>query len=147
MTGRLTVKNGKYYVVISYQDEHGKNKQKWAATGLDTKNNKRAAEEVMREIIAQFKNEETPTAFMRSTTKDKLLFGDYLTQWIEIAKPNLQTSTYAGYKGKIKNIAPYFNERGITLQNIKPTDIQAYYAWLIENGKPVRMHTLLFVVH
>ncbi|MDE6869056.1 MAG: site-specific integrase [Clostridia bacterium] len=146
MTGRLTVKNGKYYVVISYQDEHGKNKQKWAATGLDAKNNKRAAEEVMREIIANFKNEETPSASMRSTTKDKLLFGDYLTQWIEIAKPNLQTSTYAGYKGKIKNIAPYFNERGITLQNIKPTDIQAYYAWLMENGKTIQACTHAHVI-
>ena len=65
-------------------------------TGLDAKNNKRAAEEVMREIVANFNNEETPTSSMRSTVKDKLLFGDYLTQWIEIAKPNLQTSTYAG---------------------------------------------------
>lgn len=75
MTGRLTVKNGKYYVVISYKDEHGKNKQKWTATGLDAKNNKRAAEEVMREIVANFNNEETPTSSMRSTVKDKLLFG------------------------------------------------------------------------
>ncbi|MDE7082127.1 MAG: site-specific integrase [Clostridia bacterium] len=146
MTGRLTVKNGKYYVVISYQDEHGKNKQKWTATGLDAKNNKRAAEEVMREIVANFNNEETPTSSLRSTVKDNLLFGDYLTQWIEIAKPNLQTSTYAGYKGKIKNIAPYFNERGITLQNIKPTDIQAYYAWLMENGKTVQACTHAHVI-
>lgn len=146
MTGRLTVKNGKYYVVISYQDEHGKNKQKWAATGLDAKNNKRAAEEVMREIIANFNNEETPTTSMRSTMKDKLLFGDYLTQWIEIAKPNLQVSTYSAYKNKIKHIAPYFNERGITLQNIKPTDIQTYYAWLMENGKTIQACTHAHVI-
>ena len=146
MTGRLTVKNGKYYVVISYQDEHGKNKQKWVATGLDAKHNKRAAEEVMREIVANFNNEETPTSSMRSPVKDKLLFGDYLTQWIEIAKPNLQTSTYAGYKNKIKNIAPYFNERGITLQSIKPTDIQAYYAWLMENGKTIQTCTHAHVI-
>lgn len=128
MTGRLTVKNGKYYVVISYKDEHGKNKQKWAATGLDAKNNKRAAEEVMREIIADFNNEEPPTKAKQEKIKDKMLFGDYLTQWIEIAKPNLQLSTYASYKMKIKHIAPYFNERGITLQGITPTDIQTYYA-------------------
>ncbi len=146
MTGRLTVKNGKYYVVISYKDEHGKNKQKWTATGLDAKNNKRAAEEVMREIVANFNNEETPTSSMRSTAKDKLLFGDYLTQWIEIAKPNLQTSTYAGYKGKIKHIAPYFNERKITLQGITPIDIQTYYAWLLENGKTVQACTHAHVV-
>lgn len=146
MTGRLAIKNGKYYVIISYKDEHGKNKQKWTATGLDAKNNKRAAEEVMREIVANFNNEETPTTKTKTAVKDKMLFGDYLIKWIEIAKPNLQTSTYAGYKGKIKNIAPYFNERGITLQNMKPTDIQAYYAWLMENGKTIQACTHAHVI-
>lgn len=141
MTGRLTVKNGKYYVVISYKDEHGKNKQKWAATGLDAKNNKRAAEEAMREIVANFNNEETLGTKTKTATKDKMLFGDYLIKWIEIAKPNLQLSTYASYKMKIKHIAPYFNERKITLQGITPTDIQTYYAWLLDKGKTIQTCT------
>ena len=47
MKGRLVAKNGKYYVVISYQDENGKSKQKWVATGLDEKNNKRAAMDML----------------------------------------------------------------------------------------------------
>lgn len=141
MTGRLAIKNGKYYVIISYKDEHGKNKQKWTATGLDAKNNKRAAEEVMREIVANFNNEETPTKIKQEKAKDKMLFGDYLIKWIEIAKPNLQLSTYASYKMKIKRIAPYFNERGITLQGITPTDIQTYYAWLLDNGKKIQTCT------
>lgn len=146
MTGRLAIKNGKYYVIISYKDEHGKNKQKWTATGLDAKNNKRAAEEVMREIIANFNNEETPAAKTKTAAKDKMLFGDYLTQWIEIAKPNLQISTYAAYKNKIKHIAPYFNERKITLQGIAPTDIQTYYAWLLDNGKTIQTCTHAHVI-
>lgn len=146
MTGRLAIKNGKYYVIISYKDEHGKNKQKWTATGLDAKNNKRAAEEVMREIVANFNNEKTPATKTKTATKDKLLFGDYLTQWIEIAKPNLQISTYAAYKNKIKHIAPYFNERKITLQGIMPTDIQTYYAWLLDNGKTIQTCTHAHVI-
>ena len=56
MKGRLVVKNGKYYVVISYQDESGKSKQKWVATGLDEKNNKRAAMDMLRIIEAKFAN-------------------------------------------------------------------------------------------
>ena len=40
MKGRLVIKNNKYYVVISYQSADGDNKQKWVATGLDSKNNK-----------------------------------------------------------------------------------------------------------
>lgn len=146
MTGRLAIKNGKYYVIISYKDEHGKNKQKWTATGLDAKNNKRAAEEAMREIVANFNNEETPAKVKQEQVKDKMLFGDYLIKWIEIAKPNLQLSTYSAYKNKIKHIAPYFNERGITLQGITPTDIQTYYAWLLDNGKTIQTCTHAHVI-
>ena len=56
MTGRLAVKGGKYYVVISYKDENGKYKNKWIATGLDERNNKRAATDMMREIVSQYEN-------------------------------------------------------------------------------------------
>lgn len=82
----------------------------------------------------------------RPVMGEDMLFGDYLAQWIEMAKPNLQISTYSSYKGKIKHIAPYFNERGITLQSISPMDIQAYYAWLIDNGKSVQSCTHSHVI-
>ena len=189
MTGRLVVKGGRFYVVISYQDSQGKNKQKWKATGLPVKNNKRIAEELMREIVANFdpqveelvkksngahkiKMPKSRTPQVRSIVQmqpsymmqgqpmmqsgymwnqrqvmgEDMLFGDYLAQWIEMAKPNLQISTYSSYKGKIKHIAPYFNERGITLQSISPMDIQAYYAWLIDNGKSVQSCTHSHVI-
>ncbi len=186
MTGRLVVKEGRYYVVISYQDSQGKNKQKWKATGLPVKNNKRIAEELMREIVANFdpQVEELvkksnggrkikipksrkpmvqmqPSYMMqgqpmmqsgymwnqaRPVMGEDMLFGDYLMQWVEMAKPNLQISTYSSYKAKIKHVAPYFNERGITLQSISPMDIQAYYAWLIENGKSIQSCTHAHVI-
>lgn len=141
MKGRLTTKNEKYYVVISYQDESGKNKQKWVATGLDAKNNKRAAEEAMRKIVADFNGNNAVDCKNDKKSPDNVLFGDYLTQWIEIAKANLQLSTYAAYKGRIKLIAPYFNERQITLNGITPVDIQTYYKWLIDNGKTIQTCT------
>jgi len=75
-----------------------------------------------------------------------MLFGDYLTEWIEIAKPNLQLSTYAAYKNNIKYIATYFNERGITLQGITPVDIQTYYKWLMDNGKTIQACTHAHVI-
>ena len=144
MKGRLTTKNGKYYVVISYQDG-GKNKQKWVATGLDAKNNKRAAEELMRGIVANFGGE-AATATKAQPDNNDMLFGDYLKEWIEIAKQNLQISTYAAYKSKIKFIAEYFNERGITLQGITPVDIQTYYKWLMDNGKTIQNCTHAHVI-
>ena len=114
--------------------------------GIGRQKQKRAAEEVMREIVAKFNNEEMPAKVKQEQVKDKMLFGDYLIKWIEIAKPNLQISTYSAYKNKIKHIAPYFNERGITLQGITPTDIQTYYAWLLDNGKTIQTCTHAHVI-
>ncbi len=193
MTGRLVKKNGKFYVVISYKDASGKHKQKWVATGLDTKNHKRIAEEMMRDIVANFdpqaemikktngaysvpmpqsriiqaivqpqprymqqKQPMAQTGYMMNQARsiaqsrfeqnNDLLFGDYLMQWVEMAKPNLQLSTYGSYKAKIKHMAPYFNERGITLNTITPTDIQTYYAWLMDYGKSVQSCTHAHVI-
>lgn len=63
-----------------------------------------------------------------NSDSDKVLFGDYLTEWLEIVKHTIEPNTYMGYKNKItRNIAPYFNKRGITLQDLTENDIQEYY--------------------
>lgn len=96
MKGRLVVKNGKYYVVISYQDESGKSKQKWVATGLDEKNNKRAAMDMLRTIEAKFANGTFGVNSLQSqkssarkieqqedvSLNDSPLFSDYLYDWV-----------------------------------------------------------------
>lgn len=46
MTGSLQVKNGKFYMIINDR-ENGKRKQKWIATGLDVRGNKRRAEQLL----------------------------------------------------------------------------------------------------
>ena len=46
MTGSLQVKNDKFYIIINLK-ENGKRKQKWIATGLEVKGNKRKAEQLL----------------------------------------------------------------------------------------------------
>lgn len=162
MTGRLAVKGDKYYVVISYKDENGKYKNKWIATGLDERNNKRAATDMMREIVAQFEQGILPTVQKKadrtreSVSNNELseeerinspLFSDYLWDWLEMAKPNLQITTYAVYKRRVKSIAEYFKEKHIRLCNLKPRDIQDFYSFLQKNGKSIQechhCHTII----
>lgn len=98
----LTIKNGKYYVVISDKDDEGKLKKKWIATGLDEKGNKRAAENMMRDIVADYKENSLAGKF--ETAKDDTnnpLFADYILDWLEMSKPNLQVSTYATYSQNV----------------------------------------------
>lgn len=50
MTGSLQVKNDKYYAVLSWY-EGKKRKQKWVATGLGVKGNKRRAEAFLKQEL------------------------------------------------------------------------------------------------
>lgn len=137
MTGRLAVKGGKYYVVISYKDENGKYKNKWIATGLDERNNKRAATDMMREIVSQYENGTLSFAGKKQPQEaikesDSPLFSDYLYEWLRLVKPNLQVTTYSGYRLLVKVIAPYFEEKGLRVNEIKPAHIQEFYTYLQE---------------
>ena len=161
MKGRLVVKNGKYYVVISYQDDGGKSKQKWVATGLDEKNNKRAAMDMLRTIEAKFANGTLGTNLQQSqksssqsaeqqedvSSNDSPLFSDYLYEWLQITKTNIQVTTYSVYKHRVEYIAAYFAEKRTRLKDLKPKDIQEFYTYMQQNGKSVQeahhCHTVL----
>lgn len=160
MKGRLVVKNGKYYVVISYQDDGGKSKQKWVATGLDEKNNKRAAMDMLRTVEAKFANgtlgvnsQQSQKSSARETkqqedvSSDSPLFSDYLYEWLQIAKTNIQVTTYSVYKHRVEYIAAYFAEKRTRLKDLKPKDIQEFYTYMQQNGKSVQeahhCHTVL----
>ena len=149
MKGRLVAKNGKYYVVISYQDENGKSKQKWVATGLDEKNNKRAAMDMLRTVEAKFANgtlgvnsQQSQKSSAREpeqqedvSSNDSPLFSDYLYEWLQIAKTNIQVTTYSVYKHRVEYIATYFAGKRTRLKDLKPKDIQEFYTYMQQNGK------------
>ena len=52
MTGSLQTKNEKFYIVLNDM-VNGKRKQRWIATGLTVKGNKRKAEQLLREKLAE----------------------------------------------------------------------------------------------
>ena len=52
MTGSLQIKKGYYYAVLNIADKEGRVHQKWIASGLPIKNNKRRAEEFLRKTIS-----------------------------------------------------------------------------------------------
>lgn len=140
MTGRLTVKNGKYYVVISYKDSLGNHKSKWVATGLDEKNNKRAANDMLRDIVSKFENGELNVNSQPVVDTESPLFSNYLHEWLQAAKPNLQVSTYANYLRLINVAAKYFEKIGLKLIEIKPKHIQDFYTYLqLEQGKSTQV--------
>lgn len=120
VTGFITTKNGKYYAVLSLKEETGKRKQKWFSTNLPLRGNKRNAEKFLRTLIDEWEAKNVPYS--------QLTFAGYLEQWIKCAGTNIKPNTYRTYQAMVANhIVPYFKQHPVLLQELKPTDLDAYY--------------------
>lgn len=120
MTGSLQEKNGKYYIVLNSK-MNGKRKQKWIATGLDVKGNKRKALEMLNNTLKEYDDEEV------FGTKD-MLFADYMVSWLELIRHTIKENTYHEYRKVIHNdIYPYFKKKNITLKDLNNFHLQTYY--------------------
>lgn len=135
MNAILTEKKGKYYILIDYKDATDKRHLKWIATGLDVKGNKRKAEEIMKEKLQEFQREYS----YRTNPESDILFADFIKDWLERSKGNLQETSYNSYQLQVKAISKYFRERGIKLLDLKPIDISNYYKWMEKQGKSVQV--------
>lgn len=129
MTGSLQKRYNRYYVVLNLKDEYGRRKQKVINTELEFKlGNKRKAEKMLRDLLKKYEDTQI-------TICNNILFGDYMIEWLKSREGEIETSTYQGYWHIINHhIAPYFNQRKITLQEITASDIQKYYRKLSGDG-------------
>ena len=135
MTGKIHVKNGKLYIVVSYKDENGKSVRKWHSTGLTERGNKRKAKEIMQEILSGYAQSTPPTnQLQQPATHNDVLFGDFLERWFEFKSPTIEENTAVAYNRQIKRMKPYFNDKKIYLKQITPYEIQGFYNLLYNEG-------------
>lgn len=119
MTGSLTEKNGKFYIVLNLY-EGKKRQKKWISTGLPVKGNKRKAEQLLRETLREY--EQAP-----KTVKSDVLFSDYIRRWLVNVQRKVDPVTYQGYEVLAKRqVLPYFDASGIKLQDVTTEVLQAY---------------------
>lgn len=128
MTGSLTEKNGKFYIVLNYYE--GKNrKRKWIPTGLPVKGNKRKADQLLRDTLQQYEQQQL-------TAKTDILFSDYIRQWLTVVQRKVDEVTYQGYELLARSqILPYFDSCGIKLQDVTTEVLQAYIDEKRSNGR------------
>lgn len=135
VTVSLQEKQGRFYAVLQYKDKNGKKQYQWKATKIKAeKGNKRKAQQKAEEIRQQFELElNTPTTVIAD--KSNVLFGDYLLEWLEKQKTKVELTTFSGYEHNVKKTAEYFNDLGITLQELKIKHIQEFYDHLQQTYK------------
>lgn len=141
VAGHLQEKNGYFYIVLNYTNHEGKRKSKWITTGLTVKGNKKRAQDLLQEARKNFVPEiPTPT--------EDMLFHEYLEQWLEIAKSTIQLTTYSSYAGMCKApIIPYFKEKAIKLNDLKPKEIQDFYTLQLKRVKASTVIHYHSVIH
>lgn len=128
VAGHLEVKNGLYYCVLSFKDAEGKRKRVWIPTKLKEKGNKKRVEKLLSEYRQNYK---IPVSYQ--DLNSDMLFADFLEKWLIVIKGSVKEATFGTYSENVKkSIAPYFRERGITLRNLRPKDIQSFYIEKLE---------------
>ena len=120
MTGSLQVKNDKFYIIVNTK-ENGKRKQKWIATGLDVKGNKRKAEQLLRKTLMECEKAPVRPA-------NDVLFADYIRAWLGKAERKVDSVTFQGYKLMANaQVIPYFDQSGILLHDVTREVLQAFF--------------------
>lgn len=133
VTSSLQEKGGKYYAVLQYKDKDGKKQYKWKTTKIKVeRGNKKNAQRIAEEIRQQFELELNAPATAEAVASDNnyILFGNYMLEWLKKQKSKVELSTYSGYEHNVKKTAEYFNNLGITIQELKTKHIQEFYDYL-----------------
>ncbi len=130
VTGSLQIKNKIYQAVLSFKKD-GKWKTKWVSTKVKAvKGNKKKAENELENIRSKFQEEINSN----NVDNENILFIDFMKKWLKIIKSSVEETTYCGYEKLINGkMTTYFQDKKITLQNIKAQDIQNFYQYLIDN--------------
>lgn len=120
VTGSVQIKDGKYYAVLNLKNENGKRKQKWISTGLLIRGNKKKAEKFLSEKIAEYDK--------KNVKYSDLTVAEYFENWLSEIKSEVKPNTYRNYHANMVNhIIPYFKNKGILLQDLKPQHLEDYY--------------------
>ena len=130
VAGHLQEKKGYFYMVLSYS-VGGKRKTKWIPTGMAVKGNKKKAEALLMETRQNFEPE--PESEEVKELSGEIMFVDFLTMWLEIAKSTIKLTTYASYADMTnKTIIPYFKPLKRKLSELTAADIQKFYLVQLE---------------
>lgn len=113
---------------------------KWVSTKIQAvKGNKKLAQAKLEEIRKQFQEEINSDHI----DNEEILFIDYMKKWLKMIKASVEETTYNGYKGVVNGrMTDYFQNKNITLQNIKPKHIQDFYQYLLDEGLSERQSNI-----
>ena len=135
VSGSVQARNGYLHLVVGYKDPlTQKRKVKWMAMDLPEDSLKSVVEKRKRDMITEF---EAKYARLIDGYDDpeNYPFVAFMHEWLdEVHRHKIQETTYLGYKGRVNgHIAKFFGDK-ITLADLKPRRINAFYDYLRSIG-------------
>ena len=130
LSGSLQTKKGMYYAVVNLYDAEGRRKPRWVSTGIPVLgNNKREANAALRRILDTYESGGVIAA-------EGVLFSEYIKQWLETIKPDIDQVTWEGYSSYAAiHVIPYFEARKLKVNAVTVKHIEDYYAEKRKNGR------------
>jgi len=146
VAGHLRERGGYYYTVLSYTDENGKRHTPSKSTGLPVKGNKKRAEamllEARKEMEIQLKKRKSSVkrtlACLENADETEIGFTQFMLDWLEMMRTNIEVTTYASYAYTIKSrVVAYFDEKhpGLLLSELTPKHLQDYYTYDMKHNQ------------
>jgi len=144
-----SVKNGKQYVVFDFKDKAGKRKRKRVSTGLPEKCTKKALNEAVDKIVAEFaekwNNNQVVLSVNRKNDSDtesdeniivNKELNSFFSDWLTAIKANSARTTFQCYKRNAVRFVEYMGIHypNVTLADLNHTHIQAYLNHKMDEG-------------
>ena len=151
MTGRLHIRKGQYVIILNVKDEAtGKYKPKWISTGLPAKGNKRKAEQLLNETIANYAN--SPQEAVKKPEKPEpqgMSMAELIREWLKVKEITVRATSYEIYRITAESqVIPYFEKLAVPVHEITASHIQRYFTDKIAEGiKPSTMPKHNTVIH
>jgi integrase len=152
VAGHLEEKRGIFQMVLSWKTPDGKRERRGVSTELPIKGNKKRAEKMLsakrKELSAELTVRYAEQITIAEAGAD-ILFADFMENiWLPSVKPDIKPTTYGGYWiNVIKVIAPYFRGTGVTLRNLTPDDVHAFYDAKLKDVKAATVHRYHANIH
>ncbi len=127
MTGCVAIRNGVYYVRLSYYDKQHKRKDKFISTGFSGRGAKQKATAMIEPLIEKHKHLE------KNDHPTKM--ADYILMWKNLRKSEVAETTYDGYHTYIDvHLIPYFKKLNLNIQDITAGHILDYVKYISNDG-------------
>ena len=136
-----TTKAGNTYLYIVIYDERladfQKSKYLWISTGMtDTPRNRRKLSKIKDRTGIEALNEFFDSHRNETIAPEKMLFTDYIWDWFERQREQIDEVTQRGYESYIRlHIAPYFEPKKLLLKDVTALHLEDYYGYQAKHGR------------